>query len=116
MPDAERPERAGRMPILIFLRQYGWREYAVTLAVAAVAGLGIAVLINSAAGGGAGAPAVLKTKQELADASSRVLTTRVYKPVREARPARPGRPATARSTRPPRCGSGNSRSGSSRPA
>jgi hypothetical protein len=81
------------MPILIFLRQYGLREYAVTLAIAAVAGLGIAVMINSAAGGAAGEPAVLKTKQELADASSRVLTTRVYKPVAETRPAtrRPAR-------------------------
>jgi hypothetical protein len=68
------------MPILMFLRQYGLREYAITLGIAALAGLGIAVLINSAAGGSAGAPAVLKTKQELADASSRVLTTRVYKP------------------------------------
>jgi hypothetical protein len=75
------------MPILMFLRQYGLREYAITLAIAAVAGLGIAVLINSAAGGSAGAPAVLKTKQELADASSRVLTTRVYKPAAEVKPA-----------------------------
>jgi hypothetical protein len=75
------------MPILILLRQYGLREYAITLGVAALAGLGIAVLINSAAGGGAGPPALLKTKQELADASSRVLTTRVFKPVSETRSA-----------------------------
>jgi len=74
------------MPILMFLRQYGLREYAITLGVAALVGIGIAVMINSAAGG-AGAPAVLKTKQELADASSRVLTTRVFKPVSESRPA-----------------------------
>jgi hypothetical protein len=74
------------MPVLIFLRQYGLREYAVTLACAAVVGLGIAVLINSAAGGAAGEPAILKTKQELADASSRVLTTRVYRPVAATKP------------------------------
>jgi hypothetical protein len=74
------------MPILIFLRQYGLREYAITLAVAAVVGLGIATLINAAPGGSAGPPAVLKTKQELADASSRVLTTRVFKPVNQAKP------------------------------
>ena len=74
------------MPILIFLRQYGLREYGITLAIAALAGLGIALLINSAAGGGTGAPALLKTKQELADASSRVLTTRVFKPVSQTRP------------------------------
>src|SRR3954447_5978204 len=75
------------MPILIFLRQYGLREYAVTLAIAALAGLGVAVLINSAPGGATGPPAVLKTKQELADASSRVLTTRVFKPVSQTKPA-----------------------------
>jgi hypothetical protein len=85
------------MPILMFLRQYGLREYAVTLAIAAVAGLGIAVLINSTAGRSAGAPAVLKTRQELADASSRVLTTRVYKPGAETRPAaKPARRHQAR--------------------
>jgi len=44
------------MPILIFLRQYGLREYAVTLTVAALVGLGVAVLLNSAGGGSAGAP------------------------------------------------------------
>jgi hypothetical protein len=75
------------VPVLIFLRQFGLREYGITLAIAALVGLGIAVLINSAAGGGAGSPTLLKTKQELADASSRVLTTRVYKPVRQVRPA-----------------------------
>jgi hypothetical protein len=75
------------VPLLIFLRQYGLREYAITLAIAALVGLALAVLINSAAGGGAGSPTILKTKQELADASSRVLTTRVYKPVRQTRPA-----------------------------
>jgi hypothetical protein len=75
------------MPILIFLRQYGLREYAITLAIAALAGLGVATLINSAPGGAAGPPAVLKTKQELADASSRVLTTRVFRPVSQTEPA-----------------------------
>ena len=75
------------MPLLIFLRQYGLREYGFVLGAAAIVGLTLAVLINSAAGGGAGAPATLKTKQELADASSRVLTTRVFKPVRVTRPA-----------------------------
>ncbi len=75
------------MPLLILLRQYGLREYAITLAIAALAGLGVAVLINSAPGGAAGPPAVLKTKQELADASSRVLTTRVFKPVSQTKPA-----------------------------
>jgi hypothetical protein len=75
------------MPLLILLRRYGLREYAITLAIAALVGLGIAILINSSAGGGAGSPTLLKTKQELADASSRVLTTRVYKPVRQVRPA-----------------------------
>jgi hypothetical protein len=76
------------MPILMLLRQYGLREYAVTLAVAAIAGLGIAVLINSAAGGGAGAPTALKTKEQLA-ASSRTLPARVDRPVNtvKARPA-----------------------------
>jgi hypothetical protein len=87
------------MPILMFLRQYGLREYAVILAIAAVAGLGIAVLINSTAGRSAGAPAVLKTKQELADASSRVLTTRVYKPVAKTRPA--AKPARRHHARTP---------------
>jgi hypothetical protein len=76
------------MPILMFLRQYGLREYAITLAVAALAGLGIAVLINSAAGGAAGEPAVLKTKAELA-VSSQTLPARVDRPVTvaKARPA-----------------------------
>jgi outer membrane biosynthesis protein TonB len=76
------------MPILMFLRQYGLREYAITLAVAAIAGLGIAVLINSAAGGRAGAPAVLKTKAELA-ASSHTLPARVDHPVTTPVKARP---------------------------
>jgi outer membrane biosynthesis protein TonB len=75
------------MPILIFLRQYGLREYGFVLAAAVVVGVGIPVLINSTAGGAAGAPATLKTKEELADASSRVLTTRVFKPVRTTHPA-----------------------------
>jgi hypothetical protein len=67
------------MPILIFLRQYGPREYLITLAVAALVGLGIAVLLNSASGGDPGAPALLKTKAQLAASSSRLLTTHVYK-------------------------------------
>jgi hypothetical protein len=68
------------MPILMFLRQYGLREYAFTLAFAAIVGLGIAVLINSAAGGSAGAPAVLKTKAQLA-ASAHMQPARVDRPV-----------------------------------
>jgi hypothetical protein len=76
------------MPILMLLRQYGLREYAITLAVAAIAGLGIAVLINSAAGGGAGEPAVLKTKAELA-ASSHTLPARVDRPAAAPVKARP---------------------------
>jgi hypothetical protein len=44
------------MPILMFLRQYGLREYAITLGVAALAGIGIAVMINSAAGAPARPP------------------------------------------------------------
>jgi hypothetical protein len=52
----------------------------VTLAVAAIAGLGIAVMLNAAAGGSAGAPAALKTKEQLA-ASSRALPARVDHPV-----------------------------------
>jgi hypothetical protein len=72
------------MPILMLLRQYGLREYAITLAVAAVAGLGIAVLINAAAGGAAGEPTVLKTKAQLA-ASSRTLPARVDRPVSTAK-------------------------------
>ena len=64
----------------MLLRQYGIREYAVTLAVAAIAGLGIAVMLNAAAGGSAGAPTALKTKEQLA-ASSRALPARVDRPV-----------------------------------
>jgi hypothetical protein len=74
------------MPILMLLRQYGLREYGITLAVAALVGLGLAVLINVAAGGSAGAPAVLKTKEQLG-ASSRMLPARVNHPTATARPA-----------------------------
>ena len=73
------------MPVLSFLRQYGAREYAVMLAIAAIAGLGIAVLINSASGGAAGAPAVLKIKQAVAQPPTPA--PRAFKPVSRARPA-----------------------------
>jgi hypothetical protein len=54
------------MSFLSFLRQYGAREYGVTLGVAAVAGLALAVLINSGPGGGR-EPALLRTPpQEVA--------------------------------------------------
>jgi hypothetical protein len=70
-----------------FIRQYGAREYGVTLAVAAIAGVVIAVLINSASGG-AGQPALLKTAQEqVAKASPAPVAPRVSKPVAKTQPA-----------------------------
>jgi hypothetical protein len=86
------------MPILIFLRQYGLREYAVTLTVAALVGLGIALLLNSAAGG-AGATGELKTKHELSVVSSAPPTTAVTKPVAKAASAAPAHPARKRAHR-----------------
>lgn len=84
------------MPVLIaFLRQYGLREYLLMLTVAAVCGLGLAALINAASGDVAGGQALLKTKAQLEANSSRVLTTRVFKPVREAHPQRRHRSAPA---------------------
>jgi outer membrane biosynthesis protein TonB len=71
------------MPILIFLRQYGLREYAITLIVAALVGLGIALLLNSAAGG-AGNTGELTTKHELSVVSSAPPAIRVTKPVAKA--------------------------------
>src|SRR2546423_304671 len=82
------------MPILIFLRQYGLREYAVTLTVAALVGLGIAMLLNSAAGGRAGAP--LTTKPEVASASPAVPAPKVVKPAAKAPSAAKARPAHRR--------------------
>ena len=77
-------------PVLIeFLRQYGLREYLLMLSVAALCGLGVAALINAASGDVAGGQALLKTKAQLEADSSRVLTTRVFKPVR-AIPSSPG--------------------------
>ena len=58
------------MSFLTFLRQYGAREYGVTLAVAAIAGLAVAVLINSAPGGG-GEPALLRTAPQEVDQKER---------------------------------------------
>ena len=75
------------MSFLSFIRQYGAREYGITLAIAALAGLVIAVLINSASGG-AGEPALLKTTQEqVAKTSPAAVAPKVYKPVRKTRPA-----------------------------
>jgi hypothetical protein len=76
------------MPILIFLRQYGLREYAVTFTVAALAGLGIAVMLNAAAGGEAGAPATLKTNPAVSATPAPTVAARVSKPVNSTRPAR----------------------------
>ena len=88
------------MSILIFLRQYSLREYAITLSVAAIVGLGLAVLINAAGGGSAGAPAALKTKEQLT-ASTRVLPARVDKPlVPKARPVVKHRRRVRRHTAP----------------
>ena len=73
------------MPLLILLRQYSIREYAVTVMVAAVAGLGIVTLLNAAAGDG-GASAELKTKPTVpAISSARSVTA--YKPAAKTRPA-----------------------------
>ena len=73
------------MSLLTFLRQYGAREYGVTLAVAAVAGLAVAVLINSVPGGG-GAPALLKTApQEVAKTIA--VKPKVLEPVRDVKRA-----------------------------
>jgi hypothetical protein len=83
------------MPILIFLRQYGLREYAVTLTVAALVGLGIALLLNSAAGG-AGSTGELTTKHELSVVSSAPPTTTVTKPVAKADSAATVHPARKR--------------------
>jgi hypothetical protein len=83
------------MPILIFLRQYGLREYAITLIVAALVGLGIALLLNSAAGG-AGNTGELTTKHELSVVSSAPPATRVTKPVAKAASAARARPAHKR--------------------
>jgi hypothetical protein len=72
---------------LSFIRQYGAREYGVTLAIAAIAGLALAVLINSASGG-AGDTALLRTAPEpAAKTSPAPVTRKVYKPVRKTRPA-----------------------------
>jgi hypothetical protein len=74
------------MPFLSLLRQYGAREYGVTLAIAAIAGLAIAVLINSSSGG-AGEPALLKTpQQEVAKTSPAPAAPKVHKAVRKERP------------------------------
>jgi hypothetical protein len=80
------------MPRLIeFLRQYGPREYLLMLSVAAICGLGVAALINAASGDVAGGQALLKSKAQLEADSSRMLTTRVFKPVRATHPRRPAR-------------------------
>jgi hypothetical protein len=80
------------MPRLIeFLRQYGPREYLLMLSVAAICGLGVAALINAASGDVAGGQALLKSKAQLEADSSRVLTTRVFKPVRASHPRRQAR-------------------------
>jgi hypothetical protein len=88
------------MPILIFFRQYGLREYAITLTVAALVGLGIALLLNSAAGG-AGATGELQTKHELSVVSSAPPETTVTKPLAKAAAA-PAHPARKRAHRAPR--------------
>jgi hypothetical protein len=88
------------MPILIFFRQYGLREYAITLTVAALVGLGIALLLNSAAGG-AGATGELQTKHELSVVSSAPPETTVTKPLAKAAAA-PAHPARKRVHRAPR--------------
>jgi hypothetical protein len=73
--------------LLSFLRQYGAREYGVTLAIAAIAGLVIALLINSASGG-AGEPALLKTTtEEVAKTAPAPAAPKGLTPVRKARPA-----------------------------
>jgi hypothetical protein len=79
------------MPFLSFLRQYGAREYGVTLAVAAIAGLAVAVLINSAPGGH-GEPALLRTApQEVAKTIA--AKPKVVKPLVKAKPAARHAPA-----------------------
>jgi hypothetical protein len=87
------------MPILIFFRQYGLREYAVTLTVAALVGLGIALLLNSAAGG-AGSTGELTTKHELSVVSSAPPATTVTKPVAKADSAGTALPAPKHVHRP----------------
>ena len=88
------------MPRLIeFLRQYGPREYLLMLSVAAICGLGVAALINAASGDVAGGQALLKTKAQLEADSSRVLTTRVFKPVRATHPRREARRQVRRHVR-----------------
>jgi hypothetical protein len=76
------------MPVLIqALRNYGLREYGLTLSIAVVCGLGLAALLNASAGG-KGGEATLKTKAQIASQSSRLFTTRVAQPVRVAHPVR----------------------------
>ena len=77
------------MPRLIaFLRQYGPREYLLTLSLAGLCGLGVAALINASAGDVAGGQALLKTKAQIEANDSQLLTTRVYKPARVSHPKR----------------------------
>jgi hypothetical protein len=76
------------MPVLMFLRQYGLREYAITLTVAALVGLGVAVLLNSASGGGAETPSelTLRAKPQAAPSAERVAAVT---PLRKPRAAKP---------------------------
>ena len=76
----------------MFLRQYGLREYAITLTVAALVGLGIAVLLNSAAGGGAETPSelTLRVESKAVPAAERVAAV---SPLRKPRAAAKGAPA-----------------------
>jgi hypothetical protein len=79
------------MPILIFLRRYGIREYGITLTVAAIAGLGLAAMLNSTSGGDSG-EALLKPKtatvaqKAVADSAPAIAReTRIARPVATTR-------------------------------
>jgi hypothetical protein len=77
------------MPVLVaFLRNYGLREYGITLGIAAVCGLGVAAFLNASAGNVSGGAATLKTKAQIDAQSSRILSTRVTKAVRASHPVR----------------------------
>jgi hypothetical protein len=87
---------------MMLLRQYGVREYAVVLMVAAVVGLGLAVLLNTAAGGGADAPTelTLKPKETAAASTARPSAVQLYKPARKAAPVSPAKKVRKQRARP----------------
>ena len=86
---------------MMLLRQYGLREYGLTLTIAAVVGLGVAVLLNTAAGGGAGEPNELTLRPKEAAVSKAAPGLALYKPARKAVPVHPAKKVRKKAARRP---------------